>query len=107
MLALLTISSLIFFSSTYILFYILVSYQAKKPWNIKIDEKYQPLISILLPVHNEEKNIEQKLLNIQSVDYPKEKMEIIIADDASEDKTLMTSVDCLIITFYFLLEEAR
>jgi cellulose synthase/poly-beta-1,6-N-acetylglucosamine synthase-like glycosyltransferase len=89
MLSILTISALIIFSSTYILYYAHVSHQAKKPWNLKTDENYQPFISILIPVHNEEKNIEKKLENIQAVDYPKEKIELIIADDASEDKTLI------------------
>lgn len=45
-------------------------------------------MSILVPVHNEEKNIEKKLENLQLVDYPKEKMEVIIVDDASDDNSV-------------------
>jgi cellulose synthase/poly-beta-1,6-N-acetylglucosamine synthase-like glycosyltransferase len=45
-------------------------------------------VSILVPVHNEEKNIEKKLENLQLVDYPKEKMEVIIVDDASDDNSV-------------------
>ena len=89
MLSLLTLSSLIIFSSAYVLFYSYVMHHAKKPWNLKIDENYQPSISILVPTHNEAENIAKKLENIQAVDYPKEKIELIITDDASEDKTLV------------------
>jgi len=57
-------------------------------WNLKIDETYQPNISILVPAHNEEKTIRLKLKNLYRVDYPAEKMEIILVNDASTDKTL-------------------
>lgn len=62
---------------------------SKKPWKLNIDKNYQPRVSILIPVHNEERIIESKLANIKSVLYPKHMMEIIIADDASKDKTLI------------------
>ena len=89
MLLLLTVSSLVVFSLAYALYYFYVRYNARKPWNLKIDNTYQPSISILVPVHNEEENIEKKLENLRTVLYPKEKIEVIIADDASEDQTLM------------------
>jgi cellulose synthase/poly-beta-1,6-N-acetylglucosamine synthase-like glycosyltransferase len=50
-----------------------------------VDEKFEPEVSILIPMHNEEANIESKLENVESVLYPKEKMEIIVVDDASDD----------------------
>ena len=50
-----------------------------------MDEKFEPEISILIPVHNEEANIEFKLENVENVLYPEEKMEIIVVDDASDD----------------------
>jgi len=61
---------------------------AKKPWNLKIDETYQPSVAILVPVHNEEKTIQLKLLNLSKVIYPKEKVEAILVNDASTDGTL-------------------
>jgi cellulose synthase/poly-beta-1,6-N-acetylglucosamine synthase-like glycosyltransferase len=42
----------------------------------------------LIPTHNEGKNIRAKLENISNVTYPKEKIEIVVADDASTDNTL-------------------
>ena len=48
---------------------------------------YQPTISILLSVFNEEKVIEEKIKNIFECDYPKDKLEIIIGNDCSSDST--------------------
>lgn len=76
------------FSVSYILYFAYIRNHAKKPWKLKIDKTYQPEISILVPVHNEEDSVESKLQNIRDVSYPKEKMEIIVVDDSSEDKTL-------------------
>ena len=76
------------FSGSYILYFAYVQNSAKKPWKLEIDRTFHPEISILIPVHNEEGSIESKLQNIRDVFYPKEKMEILVADDASEDKTL-------------------
>ena len=88
MLVFLTFSSLLIFSSAYALFYSYMRYSSRKPWNLKLDNGYQPCVSILIPTHNEVKNIEKKLANLQSVDYPMEKIEVIIVDDASEDETI-------------------
>ena len=80
--------SLIIFSTSYLGYFGYIRYMTKKTWNLKNDETYQPLVSILVPTHNEEDNIKKKLMNIAAVSYPKEKIEIIVVDDASEDATL-------------------
>ncbi len=54
----------------------------------KYDENYQPNVSIIIPCYNEEKVIEKKLKNILELNYPKEKIEIIIVDDGSKDNLL-------------------
>ena len=46
-----------------------------------------PTVSILLSVYNEEKVIEEKIKNIFECDYPKHKLEIIIGNDCSNDRT--------------------
>ncbi len=61
---------------------------AKKSWNLNIDPRFQPSVSILVPAHNEEEVIERKLENLKDISYPTEKIEIVVVDDASEDKTL-------------------
>jgi len=84
---------LLIFSGTYLVYFAYVWNYTKKPWKLGIDRNFQPEISILVPIHDEERSIESKLRNIMDVSYPKEKIEVIVADDASEDKTLMKVKD--------------
>jgi len=46
-----------------------------------------PSVSFIITAYNEEKRIKQKIENSLAQDYPKEKLEIIIASDCSSDKT--------------------
>jgi len=46
-----------------------------------------PLVSIIIPCRNEEKFIEKCLDSLISQDYSKEKMEILVVDGMSEDRT--------------------
>ena len=46
-----------------------------------------PSVSILISAYNEEAVIERKIQNLLELDYPKEKLEILIGDDGSADKT--------------------
>jgi len=46
-----------------------------------------PKVSILVPAHNEEKVIERSILAMLKLDYPREKLEIIIINDNSTDRT--------------------
>jgi cellulose synthase/poly-beta-1,6-N-acetylglucosamine synthase-like glycosyltransferase len=68
------------------IFTITVLYTSKqhlKPKNIC----YQPKVSILIPAKNEETVIGRLLKRITELTYPKEKLEVIVIDDASTDKT--------------------
>jgi len=46
-----------------------------------------PFVTFLILVHNEERVIREKIKNSLGLDYPKDKLELIIASDASDDKT--------------------
>jgi len=46
-----------------------------------------PHISILIAARNEEHSIERCLASIDALDYPKDKMEVLIGNDASTDNT--------------------
>jgi cellulose synthase/poly-beta-1,6-N-acetylglucosamine synthase-like glycosyltransferase len=48
-----------------------------------------PYVSFIIAAHNEEGRIEEKILNSLAVDYPRDRLEIIIASDASTDQTDM------------------
>jgi cellulose synthase/poly-beta-1,6-N-acetylglucosamine synthase-like glycosyltransferase len=47
-----------------------------------------PVISLLIPCFNEEKQILLKLENVRGLDYPKELLEVFFIDGKSTDKTL-------------------
>ncbi|MES9991089.1 MAG: glycosyltransferase [Candidatus Thiodiazotropha sp.] len=46
-----------------------------------------PSVSLIITAHNEEGRIESKLLNSLELDYPSDKLEIIVASDCSTDRT--------------------
>jgi len=46
-----------------------------------------PRISILLAMRDEEQNVDRCLEAIRNLDYPREKMEILVGDDDSSDQT--------------------
>lgn len=46
-----------------------------------------PQVSLIVSAHNEEKVIQKKLDNLMHLNYPSEKIEIVIANDNSTDKT--------------------
>ncbi len=50
--------------------------------------KYIPFISVVIPAHNEEKNIKQTIFSVLNSNYPKDRFEVIVADDGSTDNTL-------------------
>jgi len=50
-------------------------------------ENEKPFVSVIIPCRNEEKYIEKCLSSLLEQDYPKEKLEILVVDGISEDKT--------------------
>jgi len=46
-----------------------------------------PKISLIIPAHNEELVIEEKIKNSLAIDYPRELYDIVIVSDGSEDNT--------------------
>lgn len=48
--------------------------------------KYEK-VCIIIPCYNEEKTVEQTILSLLHIDYPKNKLEIIVVDDGSTDNT--------------------
>lgn len=77
------------FLAVYLSYFIYIKRNVSKPWNINVDRNFEPKISILIPIHNEENRIESKLENIKCVSYPAKKMEVIIADDCSSDNSII------------------
>lgn len=49
--------------------------------------RIEPTVSLIIAAYNEEKNIREKILNCLALDYPEDKLEIIVASDCSTDGT--------------------
>ena len=47
-----------------------------------------PMLSLVVPAHNEARVIERKILNSLAIDYPTDRLEIVIASDGSTDDTV-------------------
>ena len=54
---------------------------------VEIDPDYSPGVSILIPCFNEEEWIERTIMGCVNQDYPLDKLEIIVIDDASTDQS--------------------
>lgn len=48
---------------------------------------YEPTVAIMVVAHNEEQVIEEKLNNLLTLNYPNEKLEILVASDFCTDNT--------------------
>lgn len=85
----------IFYLCLFIIFWAMVGYSSSmkifskfyKKRRLVKDYSYQPSVTIMVVAHNEEKVIGEKLENLTKVDYPKDKMEILVSSDNSTDRT--------------------
>jgi len=57
-------------------------------WGLKIDKNYLPTVTMMVPMHNEEKVIRLKLENLAALEYPRDKLQILLVNDGSTDNTL-------------------
>ncbi|TJY42760.1 glycosyltransferase family 2 protein [Cohnella pontilimi] len=85
----------VFYISCFIIFWAMIGY----PISLKLigkfyktrqlikDYSHQPTVTIMVVAHNEEKVILEKLNNLLQLDYPQEKMEILVSSDNSTDRT--------------------
>ena len=55
--------------------------------NIPRKKPFEPTVSLLVAAYNEEMWIEEKILNSLDLDYPADKLEILVASDGSTDAT--------------------
>ncbi len=61
--------------------------KTNKASNTNPNLRYEPTVSILIPAHNEENVIGKLLDKMTQLSYPKNKLEVIMVDDASSDNT--------------------
>ena len=49
--------------------------------------EFEPAVSVVITAYNEERDLASKLENTLALDYPQEKLEVIVASDCSSDRT--------------------
>jgi cellulose synthase/poly-beta-1,6-N-acetylglucosamine synthase-like glycosyltransferase len=77
-----------FFVGSYGIYFAYLRKCARRPWGLKVEAESGPALSVLVPAHNEVGVIGKKLENLVNVDYPRQKLEVFVIDDASSDGTL-------------------
>lgn len=84
----------LFWLSLLLLFYIYFGYPlmaravaALWPRPVKATTDYQPRVSILIAAYNEAKDIEATLRNKLALNYPSDKLEVLVISDESDDGT--------------------
>lgn len=58
-----------------------------RPRPVRKDLAHEPSVSLIVAAHDEEGVIERRIENLLALDYPHDKLEIVVASDASEDST--------------------
>ena len=88
-----TITYIFLFTSLYFEVFILLTYLENrnliKKENKKIlsKPKHYPRVSIIVPCWNEEKTVSKTIHSLLNLNYPKNKLDIIVVDDGSTDNT--------------------
>ena len=86
-------AQLIFWTGAAALFYVYLGYPLLvyavsriNPRSVK-KSTFEPIVTILITAYNEEKDLRAKLENTLLIDYPREKLEILVVSDCSTDRT--------------------
>jgi len=76
------------FMAIYLLILFLLKYTEDREKIIDPEPTRFPDVSIIVPAYNEEKTLAKTVDSLLDLDYPKDKLEIIIVNDGSTDRTL-------------------
>jgi len=78
-----------------LVYYAWMKSKTKKSWGLTMNDNYQPKVSLIIPTYNETAVVRKKLENTQQIDYPSDKLQVILVDSASTDGTLAVCEDFL------------
>jgi poly-beta-1,6-N-acetyl-D-glucosamine synthase len=78
-----------------VFYFVWIKDVSKKTWMLKVNSDYVPAVTLIVSTFNEALVIGKKLTNIQEMNYPVDKLEVIIVDSASTDNTLSICSDFL------------
>lgn len=93
MMSIRAVAEIIFWLSVATLFYTYVGYPlllevVSRLWTRPVKRRdFAPSVSIIITAYNEERDLAAKLENTLALDYPKDKLEVIVASDCSNDRT--------------------
>jgi len=71
-----------------LLYYAWMKSKAKKAWGLTVNPNHQPKVTLIIPTYNEASVINRKLENVHNIDYPEDKLQVVLIDSASNDDTL-------------------
>lgn len=89
----------VFWTSIALVVYVYIGYPllidcAARVWphhvapQLSSDAANLPLVTVIIPAHNEEQWVERKIENTLTLDYPRDRIQILVASDGSTDKTV-------------------
>jgi len=67
---------------------LLASWRGKQNYNEEFVAEQAPSVTVLIPAHNEAKWIAHKIENTLKLDYPHDRLQILVASDGSSDETV-------------------
>ncbi len=90
---------LVLWISVALIIYVYIGYPLMIAWMARIwplptthpeiqSDSDLPMVTVIIPAHNEEHWIERKIENTLALDYPHGRMHILVASDGSADKTV-------------------
>lgn len=77
----------VYFTLYYSTFCLLTFFENREKILKDVKLSFFPTISLIIPAFNEEKNISKTIKSILNQDYPKDKLNLIVVNDGSTDKT--------------------
>lgn len=82
----LLIMGIYFLTLYFSIFWLLVMFEDEDP-AVRKDIKYHPMFTVIIPAFNEEESVAATIDSAAKLDYPKDKIEIIVVNDGSTDST--------------------
>jgi poly-beta-1,6-N-acetyl-D-glucosamine synthase len=89
-----TMMQIVFWAALGLVLYVYVGYPALlalwarlRPRSHQIDPQYLPSVSIVVAARNEARRLPGRIENLLAVDYPAERLEIIVVSNGSADRT--------------------
>lgn len=72
---------------TYVGYPLLLIFLSKLRGKPVLRREFEPSVTVIIAAYNEERDLAQKLENTLALDYPKDKLEILVTSDCSTDRT--------------------